>query len=135
MIYGRVYGWRAMHAVSLGHLDSRPLWLGLEPGRKVRSFPSARFYAKQKFMKKAISAKQKSRGRPATGITPMMGFRADPVIRAEIVRWAENQPDMPTLSEAIRRLVELGLTVKTKGSRYQRGSEAPRPRDGWQGDR
>jgi hypothetical protein len=42
----------------------------------------------------------------------MMGFRADPVIRAEIVRWAEKQPDMPSLSEAIRRLVELGLTVK-----------------------
>jgi hypothetical protein len=32
--YGRVYGWRAKHAVSLGHLDSRPFWLGLEPGRK-----------------------------------------------------------------------------------------------------
>jgi hypothetical protein len=41
-----------------------------------------------------------------------MGFRADPVIRAEIVRWAEKQPDMPSLSEAIRRLVELGLSVK-----------------------
>jgi hypothetical protein len=60
-------------------------------------------------MKKAISAKHKSVGRPATGITPMMGFRADPVTRAAIVRWAEKQPDMPTLSEAIRRLVELGL--------------------------
>jgi hypothetical protein len=60
-------------------------------------------------MKKAISAKQKI-GRPPTGITPMMGFRADPVIRAEIVRWAEKQPDMPSLSEAIRRLVELGLS-------------------------
>ena len=43
----------------------------------------------------------------------MMGFRADPVTRAAIVRWAENQPDMPSLSEAIRQLVELGLTVKT----------------------
>jgi hypothetical protein len=65
-------------------------------------------------MKKIISAKQKSRGRPATGQTPMMGFRADPVIRAAIVRWAECQPDNPTLSEAIRRLVELGLTVGPK---------------------
>jgi hypothetical protein len=64
-------------------------------------------------MKKTISAKQKSAGRPATGITPMMGFRADPVIRAAIVRWAEKQPDMPSLSAAIRRLVELGLKVKT----------------------
>ena len=43
----------------------------------------------------------------------MMGFRADPVTRAAIVRWSENQPDMPSLSEAIRQLVELGLTVKT----------------------
>ena len=51
-------------------------------------------------------------GRPRTGITPLMGFRADPVIRASIVRWAENQPDQPTLSEAIRRLVEVGLKVK-----------------------
>jgi hypothetical protein len=25
-----------MHAVSLGHLDCRPFWLGLEPGRKLQ---------------------------------------------------------------------------------------------------
>jgi hypothetical protein len=66
-------------------------------------------------MKKSISANQKSAGRPATGITPMMGFRAEPETRAAIVRWAEKQSDMPTLSEAIRRLVMLGL--KTKGSK------------------
>jgi hypothetical protein len=65
-------------------------------------------------MKKTTPVKQKVMGRPSTGITPLMGFRADPVIRASIVRWAEKQPDMPTLSEAIRRLVELGLTVKAK---------------------
>jgi hypothetical protein len=46
----------------------------------------------------------------------MMGFRAAPVLRASIVKWAENQPDMPTLSEATRRLVELGLTVKPKSA-------------------
>ena len=44
----------------------------------------------------------------------MMGFRAEPKLRAAIVKWAENQPDMPSLSEATRRLVELGLTVKTR---------------------
>jgi hypothetical protein len=60
-------------------------------------------------MKKTSRVKQKVIGRPRTGTTPLMGFRADPVIRASIVRWAEDQPDMPTLSEAIRRLVELGL--------------------------
>jgi hypothetical protein len=65
-------------------------------------------------MKKSRTVKQKVIGRPRTGITPLMGFRADPTTRAEIVRWAEKQPDMPTLSEAIRRLVELGLRVKTE---------------------
>jgi hypothetical protein len=74
-------------------------------------------------MKKSISAKQKTRGRPATGVTPMMGFRAEPAIRAKVVRWAENQPDNPTLSEAIRRLVELGLTVKTKGRQSSEGQK------------
>jgi hypothetical protein len=43
-----------------------------------------------------------------------MGFRANPTTRAAIVKWAENQPDTPTLSEAIRRLVEIGLTVKVR---------------------
>jgi hypothetical protein len=75
-------------------------------------------------MKKTKSAKQKSRGRPATGITPMMGFRADPVIRAEIVRWAENQLDMPSLSEAIRRLVEIGLSKSEAPQRPQALSTA-----------
>jgi hypothetical protein len=72
-------------------------------------------------MKKTTPVKQKVMGRPRTGTTPLMGFRADPVIRASIVRWAEKQPDMPTLSEAIRRLVELGLTVKSKGRQSNEG--------------
>jgi hypothetical protein len=59
----------------------------------------------------------------------MMGFRASPVLRASIVKWAEKQADMPTLSEATRRLVELGLEVKTparpvsKPGRRQRARE------------
>jgi hypothetical protein len=67
-------------------------------------------------MKKAISANQKMRGRPATGITPMMGLRVSAKLRAAIVKWAEYQPDTPKLSEAIRRLIELGLTVKTESA-------------------
>ena len=65
-------------------------------------------------MAKSVSVKRKKPGRPATGTDPLMGFRASPVMRASVVRWAETQPDKPSLSEAIRRLVELGLTVKTK---------------------
>ena len=63
-------------------------------------------------MKKAIFAKQK-RGRPATGVRPMIGFRADAATRTAIERWAKQQPDKPTLSDAIRQLVELGLKVKS----------------------
>jgi hypothetical protein len=44
----------------------------------------------------------------------MVGFRADEKTRAGIIKWAESQPDTPTLSEAIRRLVELGLGAPAK---------------------
>jgi pyocin large subunit-like protein len=62
----------------------------------------------------SIKVKLKKRGRPTTGKGPLMGFRASSDIRAAIVKWAEAQPDTPTISEAIRRLVEIGLTVQTK---------------------
>jgi hypothetical protein len=88
-------------------------WLGLEPGRKLQ-LPSGLLFCYTKSMKKARAVKQKVMGRPRTGITPLMGFRADPATRAAIVRWAENQADTPSLSEAIRRLVELGLKAKGK---------------------
>jgi hypothetical protein len=68
-------------------------------------------------MNKSISAKQKIRGRPATGQTPMMGFRATDQLRGAIVKWAEKQPDMPKLSEAVRRLVEIGLAKDGKTAR------------------
>jgi len=63
-------------------------------------------------MKKTISVKQKKKGRPATGQTPIMGFRATPDLRAAVEQWAQEQSDAPRLSEAVRRLVLLGLKVK-----------------------
>ena len=65
-------------------------------------------------MKTSIKAKPKRRGRPATGKDPMMGFRASPILRASIIEWAERQPDAPGLSEAARRLIEIGLKAKAK---------------------
>lgn len=70
-------------------------------------------------MAKSISVKRKKPGRPATGTDPLMGFRASPVMRAAVVKWAENQPDKPSLSEAIRRLVEIGLS-KSGGKKSPR---------------
>lgn len=63
---------------------------------------------------------KKSRGRPATGKDPVVGLRMSPNLRGEIVKWAENQPDKPTLSEATRRLVELGLTVRARSKQASR---------------
>jgi hypothetical protein len=80
-------------------------------GGKLLTSPRLDFRLNQ-YPQMSIKAKPKRRGRPATGRDPMMGFRASPVLRASIVRWAENQADIPTLSEATRRLVELGLKVK-----------------------
>jgi hypothetical protein len=83
-------------------------------------------------MRKKTRVKQKVMGRPRTGIRPLMGFRADPAIRASIVSWAEKQPDMPTLSEAIRRLVEIALKSEvtrkpiTKPGRRTRAKELAR---------
>src|SRR5712675_3607388 len=64
-------------------------------------------------MKKAISAHKKSRGRPATGHDPSVSTRFPADVMVRIVAWAAKQKDDPPRSEAIRRLVELGLTVKT----------------------
>jgi hypothetical protein len=82
----------------------------LLPTATLSSFGLA--FKQSRNMKKAMLAKPETGGRSATGLNPMMGFRAEPFLRASIVKWAEKQPDMPTLSEATRRLVELGLALK-----------------------
>jgi hypothetical protein len=58
-------------------------------------------------MTKSISARRKTRGRPATGTEPMFGLRISNELMAEIAKWAEKNET--NRSEAIRRLVELGL--------------------------
>jgi len=54
----------------------------------------------------------KKRGRPATGKDPMLTFRAPPTFTAEVEAWAKRQPDRPSRSEALRRLVEMALKLK-----------------------
>jgi len=58
---------------------------------------------------------KKRRGRPATGQDPVTAIRLSPELRASIDQWAREQDEAPARSEAIRRLVELGL--KAKGGR------------------
>jgi hypothetical protein len=65
-------------------------------------------------MKKSISVNKKSRGRPKKkgGVHPVSAVRLPPEISASVDVWAAKQEDGPGRSEAIRRLVELGLKVK-----------------------
>jgi hypothetical protein len=60
---------------------------------------------------------KKTRGRPATGRDPVTAIRLSKELRETVDKWADKQDDRPGRSEAIRRLVELGLTIKTKAKR------------------
>ncbi len=66
---------------------------------------------------KKKNIKRKAVVRPSN---PLMGFRADSIARAAIVKWAKKQPDKPTISEAVRRLVSLGLSAKAHAKQTSR---------------
>jgi Ribbon-helix-helix protein, copG family len=63
-------------------------------------------------MARSIKVNQKKRGRPATGRDPVSAVRLPAGLTAAVDKWAEDNE--ANRSEAIRRLVELGLTVKAK---------------------
>jgi hypothetical protein len=56
---------------------------------------------------------RKRPGRPATGQDRVTAIRLSADLRANVDAWASAEDDRPGRSEAIRRLVELGLEVKT----------------------
>jgi hypothetical protein len=62
--------------------------------------------------KSNIVIPKKTRGRPATGKNPLTALRFPPSALKAVEHWAKKQDDTPNRSEAIRRLVELGLKVK-----------------------
>jgi hypothetical protein len=51
-------------------------------------------------------------GRPHTGVGKLVGQRWHQDQLDQVDQWRRGQPDMPGRAEAVRRLVELGLTVK-----------------------
>jgi metal-responsive CopG/Arc/MetJ family transcriptional regulator len=57
---------------------------------------------------------KKRRGPPPTGKGTLVGVRLQPNLLAPIDAWATSQEDEPGRSEAIRRLIELGLKAKGK---------------------
>jgi hypothetical protein len=56
---------------------------------------------------------KKKMGRPATGRDPIRTFRLSDEKVAEIDAWAARQPEKPSRSEALRRLIDLGMKVPT----------------------
>jgi metal-responsive CopG/Arc/MetJ family transcriptional regulator len=50
----------------------------------------------------------------------VLAIRLSPALRSEIESWAKQQHDKPSRSEAIRRLIELALAVKTKRQNIDR---------------
>ncbi|MBN9598027.1 MAG: ribbon-helix-helix protein, CopG family [Afipia sp.] len=62
-------------------------------------------------MAKSIIVKQKKRGRPATGVDPFVGIRLPESLIEQIADWSDKH-GAASRSEAIRRLVELGLKSK-----------------------
>ncbi len=66
----------------------------------------------KKAIPKRIGGKRPGAGRPATGRDPVRTFRLSDQFMANMDAWAASQDDAPGRSEAIRRLVELGLKIK-----------------------
>ena len=68
----------------------------------------------KKAIRKTVGGKRPGAGRPATGTDPARTFRLSDEFIANVDAWAASQDDEPGRSEAIRRLVELGLKAKGK---------------------
>ena len=69
-------------------------------------------------MARSIPAKQKKRGRPATGYDPMIGLRLAPDLTARVDDWAERQS--VSRSEAIRQMIEQALDSYDQANRGKR---------------
>src|SRR4051794_10936848 len=52
---------------------------------------------------------KRKRGRPATGRDPVTAIRLPEDLRVRVEAWAAKLGDTPSRSEAIRRLIEIGL--------------------------
>src|SRR3954454_13228590 len=68
---------------------------------------------------------RKQRGRPATGQDPVTAVRLSSEMRENVDAWSARQSDEPGRSEAIRRLVELGLaSAQRTGARTNKAAKA-----------
>jgi hypothetical protein len=70
---------------------------------------------------RVVLPKPNKGGRPATGRDPVRTMRLSDKFIAKVDAWAGKQDDQPGRTEAIRRLVEIGLLTSTTAPdmRYQ----------------
>jgi hypothetical protein len=71
-----------------------------------------------------FSVTKKPVGRPRTGVGAQIGMRWQAPVLAAIDDWRRAQSDLPSRTEAIRRLVELGLKAKGIGRLVEMGLKA-----------
>jgi hypothetical protein len=105
-----------MHAVSLGHFGFAPLWLGLEPGRKIAPFPSACFRGTTDSMAKQTVQPKKRRGPAPTGKGTPIQVRLQPSHLKGLDAWIAKQNVPLTRPEAIRAMMETALNIPSKDS-------------------
>lgn len=65
------------------------------------------------------SVVRKRPGRPATGQDPVTAIRLSMELRDNVDEWRAEQDDEPSRSEAIRRLVEVGLVKSAPSERLR----------------
>ena len=75
--------------------------------------------------RRSVTVRKKARAAPPTGKGTLSGLRLAPATLARVDRWAATQQDDPSRSEAIRRLVELGLGIAQRaGARTKKAAKA-----------
>src|SRR3954470_14530316 len=67
---------------------------------------------------------KRKRGRPATGRDPVTAIRLPEDLRVGVEAWAAKLRDTPSRSEAIRRLIEIGLATVRKDKRSDKKAAA-----------
>jgi hypothetical protein len=112
--FGRVCGWRAMHAVSLSHKIEPSSWLGLEPGRKLIPSPRLAFMISRLMAKSINDIPKKKPGRPATGKGEGVLVRLQPSQLAALDTWIAKQNAPRTRPEAIRAMMDTILHILSK---------------------
>ena len=82
-------------------------------GGEVAALSPACILCKREIMPKQEKSVHKKRGRPAgRSYGETIPVRLSPALKEKVDAWADTQPDAPSRSEALRRLVELGLKWK-----------------------